>query len=66
MSMEDHPMFFGKDASNLPNPPHPSKQPTLFEMMNECDNLIRATQYELEQLDYDIRFLLIVAENLRG
>lgn len=64
--MGNYPRFFGKDSSNLPDPPPSKQQPTLFEMLNEAENIMRATEHELEQLNYDIQFLLIIAENFRG
>jgi len=51
-------MFFGKDASNLP------KQPTLFEMMDEAEELIRLLRVEIENAEIDLRFLMMMlAEN---
>lgn len=53
-------MFFGKDASNLP------KQPTLFEMMDEAEELIRLLRTEIENAEIDLRFLMMMlAENER-
>lgn len=60
MGMEDHPVFFGKDASNLP------KQPTLFEILNEAQQLLRLTEAEIEQLEIDIRFLEIMMRLKNG
>lgn len=56
MSREDHPAFYGKDASNLP----PDKQPTLFEFLNEANELIRITSHELEQIHIDLKFIDIM------
>lgn len=42
--------FFGKDASNLPHP-------TLFEMLDEAQELITLTEIELNKLETDLRFL---------
>lgn len=52
MSKEDHPAFYGKDASNLP----PDRQPTLFEFTNEAGELLRLTKQELEQIYIDLKF----------
>lgn len=57
MSKDDHPAFFGKDASNLPKQP---KQPQLFEFLNEANELIRLTAQELEQIHIDLAFLDIM------
>ena len=53
MSKEDHPSYFGKDASNLP----PDKQPTLFEFTDEAGQILRLTRYELEQIHIDLKFI---------
>lgn len=52
MSKEDHPSFYGKDASNLP----PDRQPTLFEFTNEAGELLRLYKQELEQIYIDLKF----------
>lgn len=63
MSKDDHPAFFGKDASNLPKP----EQPQLFEFLNEANELIRLTAQELEQIHIDLMFLdIMVREFGRG
>jgi len=54
MGREDHPAFRYKDASN---------QYTLFELMGEAEQLIQLTNKEIEQLDIDLRFLLLMVEN---
>lgn len=56
MSKEDHPSFYGKDASNLP----PDRQTTLFEFLSEANELIRMTNLELEQIEYDLKFIDIM------
>ena len=56
MSKEDHPSYFGKDASNLP----PDQQPTLFEFLSEAGELLRLTAYELEQIHIDMKFVDIM------
>lgn len=58
MPKEDHPAFFGKDASN--------NQPTLFEMMREAEVLMSLTAKEIEQLEYDIKFLEIITRWKNG
>jgi hypothetical protein len=58
INVGNFPRFFGKDASNLP-------QPTLFDMIEEAEQLIRLTQTEMEQLDIDLRFLLMMIEEYR-
>ena len=55
-TMGNYPRFFGKDASN---------QYTLFELMGEAEQLIQLTNKEIEQLDIDLRFLLLMVENYR-
>jgi hypothetical protein len=54
--MGNYPRFFGKDASN---------QYTLFELLGEAEELVRLTNKEIEQLDIDLRFLLLMVENYR-
>lgn len=54
--MGNYPRFFGKDASNLP-------QPTLFEMLDEAQELITLTEIELNKLEIDLQFLQIMLEN---
>lgn len=54
--MGNYPRFFGKDASNLP-------QPTLFEMLDEAHELIALTEIELDKLETDLQFLQIMLEN---
>jgi hypothetical protein len=61
MSKEDHPSYFGKDASNLP----PDRQPTLFEFMNEAGELLHLTVYELEQIHIDMKFIDIMLREFR-
>jgi hypothetical protein len=56
MGREDHPAFRYKDASN---------QHTLFDMIDEAEQLIQLTNKEIEQLDIDLRFLLLMVENYR-
>jgi hypothetical protein len=53
---QDHPAFRYKDASN---------QHTLFDMIDEAEQLIQLTNKEIEQLDIDLRFLLLMVENYR-
>lgn len=54
MSHKDHPAFRYKDASN---------QHILSDMISEAEELVRLTNTELEQLDIDLRFLLLMLEN---
>lgn len=63
MSKEDHPAFFGKDFSNLPKE---QKQPTLFEIMREAEAIMSLTAKEIEQLEYDIKFLEIITRWKNG
>ena len=56
MSKEDHPSYFGKDASNLP----PDQQPTLFEFTDEAGRLLRLYKHELEQIHIDLKFVDIM------
>lgn len=57
MSRDQHPAFRYKDASN---------QPTLFDMMSEADDLIAATRQEIERVETDLRFLLILLHEYGG
>lgn len=61
MSKEDHPSFYGKDASNLP----PDRQPTLFEFTNEAGELLHLTAHELEQIHIDMKFIDIMLREFR-
>jgi hypothetical protein len=54
MSKEDHPAFRYKDASNQHN---------LFNMLDEAQELVRLTEKEIEQLDIDLRFVLLMLAN---
>ena len=54
MSRDNHPAFRYKDASN---------QYILSNMISEAEELVRLTNKELEQLDIDLRFLLLMLEN---
>lgn len=59
--MGNYPRFFGKDASNLPN------QPTLFEIVEETEQVMADLVAEMQQLETDLRFLqLIIKEFGRG
>lgn len=59
--MGNYNRFFGKDSSNLPN------QPTLFEIVQETEQVMADLVAEMEQLETDLRFLqLIVKEYGRG
>ena len=53
--MGNYPRFFGKDASNLPHP-------TLFEMLDEAQELIALTEIELNRLETDLRFLQMMQD----
>jgi len=46
--------FFGKDSSNLPN------QPTLFEIVQETEQVMADLVAEMEQLETDLRFLQLI------
>ena len=48
MSKEDHPSFFGKDASNSPVTPEQKLQRARY--------LIHKYRRELEQIEYDLKF----------
>ena len=57
MSREDHPAFYNKDASN---------QYTLFELMNQAEQLIANVRRDDEQTAIDIRFIdIMVREGFR-
>ena len=59
--MGNYNRFFGKDSSNLPH------QPTLFELVQETEQVMADLVYEMEQLETDLRFLqMIVKEYGRG
>lgn len=59
--MGNYNRFFGKDSSNLPN------QPTLFEIVQETEQVMADLVAEMEQLETDLRFLqLIIKEYGRG
>jgi signal transduction histidine kinase len=57
VSREDHPAFYNKDASN---------QYTLFELMNQAEQLIANVRRDDEQTAIDIRFIdIMVREGFR-
>ena len=59
--MGNYNRFFGKDSSNLQN------QPTLFEIVQETEQVMADLVAEMEQLETDLRFLqLIIKEYGRG
>lgn len=55
--MGNYPRFFGKDASNLPYPP---THPAVAAMLREAEQLIADTRKEIDQVDTDFRFLLMM------
>jgi hypothetical protein len=50
MSKENHPSFYGKDASNLP----PDRR-------NRIQHMIKELHKDINQLEYDFKFAQIVA-----
>lgn len=52
--MGNYNRFFGKDSSNLPN------QPTLFEIVQETEQVMADLVAEMEQLETDLRFLQLI------
>ena len=57
MSREDHPAFRNKDASN---------QYTLFELMNQAEQLIANVRRDDEQTAIDMKFIdIMVREGFR-
>jgi signal transduction histidine kinase len=57
MSRDDHPAFHNKDANN---------QYTLFELMNQAEQLIADARRNQEQAAIDIRFIdIMIREGFR-
>lgn len=56
MSKEDHPVFFGKDKSNLPKD---DPQPTLFNILDEAEEMLARIRAKQEQARFDLEFALI-------
>ena len=52
--MGNYNRFFGKDSSNLPN------QPTLFEIVQETEQVMADLVAEMEQLETDLWFLQLI------
>lgn len=52
--MGNYNRFFGKDSSNLPN------QPTLFENVQEKEQVMADLVAEMKQLETDLRFLQLI------